>query len=122
MNRGLKSYTKQLTQELGNGCTASVNVNKNDANLHISLPLLKTVGLSPITTSLIFNYQDRNTNGKFGKGVKLNLFSKIEQISDGIRVHNADGSFDDYVSKDKYYNKETQCTAKYYAPEYHTLD
>lgn len=48
MNRGLKNYTKQLTQTVGNAGTVSVNIKKNDANMHIVLPVLKTIGLAPI--------------------------------------------------------------------------
>ena len=77
MNRGLKHYTKQLTQEVG-GASCSVNLNKEDANLHISIPLIKTVGLDPIDLSLIFNLQDYLDTSLpvsfFGRGSKLNLY------------------------------------------------
>lgn len=63
MNTGLKNYTKQLTQTVGNVADVSVNINEEDANLIMSLPLLKTIGLSPIDLSLIFNYQNKNEDG-----------------------------------------------------------
>lgn len=69
MNTGLKNYTKQLTQTVGNVADVSVNINEEDANLIMSLPLLKTIGLSPIDLSLIFNYQNKNEDGLFGKGI-----------------------------------------------------
>ena len=88
MNRGLKNYTKQLTQTVGNAGTVSVNINKNDANMHIVLPVLKTIGLAPIDLKLIYNYQDRNVDGLFGKGFKLNFYSKL--TSSGYLCRRAD--------------------------------
>ena len=70
MNKGLKKYTKQVSLTVGNAAETSINVNKDDANLHISLPLITTVGLCPIETSLTFNLQDKNENELFGKGFK----------------------------------------------------
>ena len=40
MNKGLKKYTKQISLTVGNAAETSINVNKKDANLHISLPLI----------------------------------------------------------------------------------
>lgn len=108
-NKGLKSYTKQLTNAIGDIGAASINVNKEDANLHISLPLFNTIGLSPIELSLIFNYIDREKQGIFGKGFNLNYYSKISDYSDRISILNADGSIDNHYLKDHYKNKET-CT------------
>ena len=71
-NKGLKSNTKQFTQTVGN-VGISVNLCKEDANLHITLPLLKSTGPSPIQTSLIYNYQNRNESAFFGQGFKLNF-------------------------------------------------
>ena len=73
MNKGLKNYTKQISLTVGNAAETSINVNKEDANLHISLPLITTVGLCPIETSLTFNLQDKNEVDLFGKGFKLNF-------------------------------------------------
>lgn len=106
MNRGLKNYTKQLTQTVGNAGTVSVNINKNDANMHIVLPVLKTIGLAPIDLKLIYNYQDRNVDGLFGKGFKLNFYSKLTSSGNSYTMLNADGSRDTYVEGQT--NKETQ--------------
>ncbi len=119
MNTGLKNYTKQLTQTVGNVADVSVNINEEDANLIMSLPLLKTIGLSPIDLSLIFNYQNKNEDGLFGKGIRLNLFSKLIIDSDKITVKNADGSTDVYLSSKGYKNDENQTTIeKVYDDEY----
>ena len=109
MNKGLKNYTKQLTQEVG-GASCSVNLNKEDANLHITLPLIKTIGHDPIDLSLIFNLQDYlNTSlplSFFGKGAKLNLYTRIIEQGNYIGIVNADGSTDGYSSSNNYLNVE----------------
>ena len=74
MNLGLKNYTKQLIHEIG-VCSTHLNLNSEDNNLHISLPLISSIGPSPITLSLIYNYQDQEEDSFFGKGFKLNLYS-----------------------------------------------
>ena len=60
MNNGLKNYTKQIRLTVGNAAETSININKEDANLHISLPLITTIGLNPIETILTFNLQDKD--------------------------------------------------------------
>lgn len=59
MNRGLKSYTKQLTQEIGSA-KACVNINENDANMHIVLPLVKTIA----KTSILYSASERTITVK----------------------------------------------------------
>lgn len=93
MNKGLKKFTKQITLAVGNAAETSININKQDANLHISVPLIATIGLNPIETSLTFNLQDKAINNEFGKGFKLNFYKKIS----GTTVYNYDGSSDSYT-------------------------
>ena len=107
MNKGLKNYTKQLALTVGNAAEASININKQDANLHITLPLITTVGLCPIETSLIFNLQDKNDAELFGKGCKLNFYSKITNSANKNVIKNFDGSTDEYLSSNNYYNKDS---------------
>ncbi len=40
MNKGLRNYTKQLTQTF-NGASVSVNINEADANMHIVILFLE---------------------------------------------------------------------------------
>ena len=68
INQGLKLYTKQLCQSVGDSAELSINLNKENANLIIAFPLLKTVGNSGIELSLLYNYQNRNELGYFGSG------------------------------------------------------
>lgn len=112
MNKGLKNYTKQISLTVGNAAETSINVNKEDANLHISLPLITTVGLCPIETSLTFNLQDKNEVDLFGKGFKLNFFKKIISTKNVINVKNSDGSNDEYTTSNDYKNKETGLEVK----------
>ena len=110
MNRGLKHYTKQITQEVGSA-SCSVNINKEDANLHITLPLIQTLGLDPIDLSLIFNLQDylsSTSNEFFGRGTKLNLYNTVNYYNTLIELNNADGSSDSFLSVESHFNKEIQ--------------
>ncbi len=105
MNRGLKSYTKQLTQEVGSA-KACVNIYENDANMHIVLPLVKTLGNFPIDLNLIYTHQNRNVTDKhFGKGFKLDCCPLVSFVGDDIIIQNADGSKDLY--KNGVFNTET---------------
>ena len=107
MNKGLKKWVSQIPLTIGNIGEAKINLNKNDANLHILLPLINTVGLDPIKTNLVFNLQDINEAELFGKGFKLNFYRKISESGTTLNVKNADGSLDSYLSKDNFLNKET---------------
>ena len=98
MNKGLKNYTKQISKSLDGTGEVYVNINKNDANAHIVIPLLTSVGQSPISTSLIFDYQNRNEVGMFGKGVKLNWYGKVLRAETSLTLKNADGSKDVFES------------------------
>lgn len=123
MNKGLKNYTKQLTQEVGNACNVSFNINEEDSNLHITFPILKTIGLSPIDLSIIFNAQDA-VNGKksiFARGSNLNYYGKISEINGGFSITNADGSVDEYLESNDYKNLENNMTLnKVYTDNYQT--
>lgn len=105
MNKGLKQHTKQLKHTVGNAST-SINLFKNDGNMHILLPLIATTGLNPFETSLIFNYQDKDVDGIFGKGFKLNHYAKITKNGNIVTLNNADGSVDTYEMN--VYHEETQ--------------
>lgn len=109
MNKGLKNYTKQFTCKVGN-VNANVNLFKTDANMHIELPLISTTGLKTFGTSLVYNYQDREETGIFGKGFKLNYYAKITENGSKITVKNSDGSTDVYDLET--WNVETQMMAK----------
>lgn len=108
-NKGLKKYTKQITQTIGNVAKVSVNVNKTDANMHIIIPLIQTLGPNPLDLSLIFNYQDINKDRAFGKGCTINTFKDIRYSSSVIEVFEADGSSISYSldKNENYYSKES---------------
>lgn len=119
-NKGLKAYTKQITQSLSDLAEMSINLNKNDSNLHINIPLISSVGLNQIKTSLVFNYQDIGISGLFGHGFKLNYFAKLSELSDRYTIKNADGSTDEYLASESYENKETKLKIeKKYDDQYH---
>ena len=116
-NKGLKNYCKFLTHSLGSLVKTSVNINKNDANFHIIIPLVETVGLGQIKTSLIYDYQNKSEKEFFGKGFKLNYFTKVNIDKDKITVINSDGSTDFYPKPD-FKNPETQAEAYHFSDEY----
>lgn len=105
MNNGLKKYTKQITNEIGDA-SVSVNPCGNSANMHITLPLVTTIGLDQFGASLIYNHQDRDVDGIFGKGFKLNYYGKKTLDFSQVTMENADGSIDTYTLDE--WNEETQ--------------
>ncbi len=105
MNNGLKKITKQITNEIG-AASVSVNPCGNSANMHITLPLVTTIGLDQFGASLIYNHQDKDVDGIFGKGFKLNYYGKKTEDGSTITMKNADGSTDTYTLDE--WNEETQ--------------
>lgn len=76
MNRGLKNYTKQI-QENVNNVIINVNLNEEDNNVILQIPLLETIGVNPFSSSLIFNELSLSEDGYFGLGTKLNYYGKV---------------------------------------------
>ena len=106
MNQGLKSYTKQFTHNVSGVGTLSFNMCGAAKNMHMIIPLISTVGHNPISLSLIYNEQDKDVTGQFGKGFRLNTFQKLSSTNEGYEILNADGSTDKYIESNNYYNKE----------------
>ena len=107
-NKGLKQYTKQLSQSIKDLAKMYININKNDANLHIVVPLISSVGLNQIDTSLIFNFKDIANVTMFGRGFKLNYNNKLTDNTTIFTIKNSDGSTDEYLQSDLFKNEETQ--------------
>lgn len=107
MNKGFKNYTKRITQAVGDVAEVSVNVNKADSNVHITIPLLSTIGKCPIATSLVFDLHSKGANYGFGRGMRLNYYSRIEEVYDGYKVTNSDGTVDKYLTEKECFNIET---------------
>ncbi len=106
MNKGLKSYTKQLNLSVGSINTYT-NLYSGDANFIFTLPILTTVGKAPISVGLLFNKQKENEIGMFGKGMKLNYEKKLKYVnSTTINITNVDGTVDVYTLDEAagYYN------------------
>lgn len=108
MSLGLKKYTHQLEQELSD---AKFSVNTCDLNLIGVINVLSTSGIAPINLNLIFNLENKDEDGLFGKGFKLDLYKKIEINGNDYKITNADGSVDNYYEANGHYNKETKLTA-----------
>lgn len=92
MNQGKKTNTQQMKQKIGEVAEGYVNVNKRDANLHIVIPLVKTLGPNPMEIELIYNEQDKEELGHFGKGVQISTYKNITDQESYISVKEADGS------------------------------
>ena len=108
MNRGLKNYTKQI-QENVNNVIINVNLNEEDNNVILQIPLLETIGVNPFSSSLIFNKLSLSEDGYFGLGTKLNYYGKVIDGTD-LTYQNADGSIDTYLFDKHFENKETNAS------------
>ena len=108
MNRGLKNYTKQI-QENVNNVIINVNLNEEDNNVILQIPLLETIGVNPFSSSLIFNKLSLSEDGYFGLGTKLNYYGKVIDGTD-LSYQNADGSIDTYLFDKHFENKETNAS------------
>lgn len=122
-NKGLKFYANQLQLSLNNVAIFSLSLFEDNANLFVTIPLLKTFGRCQIETSLIFNLLDRDTIPDFfGYGFRSNHYLKTTDMSlDPTPVENADGLVDYYeydsgsieqnnIIVSKFKNPETSAT------------
>ncbi len=96
-NKGLKPYTKQITGSIGEVVNYSVNVHPDDANMHLMIPLIQSIGINPISLDLTYNYQYGKGTFDFGKGVKTNYEITITDYESDIVVTNVDGSRDEFT-------------------------
>lgn len=113
MNQGLESYAKLIELDIGDLVKAYININKNNANLHIVTSLTKSIGLCPIDLKLFFNLQDINKKTDFGKGTYLNYYSYVDGAKGkDINVTSPTGLVTSYLVKDNYYNKDTKLRCK----------
>lgn len=95
-NRGLKSYTKQLCAELGN-VKSYVNINKNNANLIIDIPIISSTKVHPISVNIMFNYQNKNNSSIYGNGVRLNYEELYVKDDNTIQINKVDGTTEEYI-------------------------
>ncbi len=95
-NKGLKSYTKQISGSIGS-IGYNVNVNNNDSNLILTIPLLSSGGVNRVGLSLIYNHQNKNVTSIYGAGMKLNNQYKLTNNYPNYIVTNPDGSDDLYI-------------------------
>ncbi|MDE5566268.1 MAG: hypothetical protein K2I77_04710, partial [Anaeroplasmataceae bacterium] len=103
INQGLKEYSKQITQTIGDVATGHVNINKEAANLILEVPLLNSLGPNPMGISLIYNHQKQNEMSLFGKGFKLNTYQKINKTGSEIELISCDGSKEKFNKSDDIY-------------------
>ena len=108
MNRGLKEKAKIISLNVEEKVGTYININENDANLHFVVNLNTYSDDFPLDLSLIYALSEKESSSFFGKGFKLNLYKKIENLIDCFSVTNADGSIDLYRDTNKFYNPETQ--------------
>ena len=94
LNQGLKPYQESITHEIGSLKTI-VNLCPSASNILMEIPLFKTLGVSVMTPSLIYNYQLRGSGGIF-RGVKFNYFPTLYKDGDNFYITNPDGTIDSY--------------------------
>ena len=94
INQGLKPYQESITHEIGSLKTI-VNLCPSASNIIVEIPLFKTLGVSVMSPSLIYNYQLRGSGGIF-RGVKFNYFPTLYKDGDNFYITNPDGTIDSY--------------------------
>ena len=98
LNQGLKPYQESITHEIGSLKTI-VNLCPSASNILVEIPLFKTLGVSVMSPSLIYNYQLRGSGGIF-KGTKFNYFPTLYKDGDNFYITNPDGTIDSYNGYD----------------------
>ena len=94
INQGLKPYQESITQEIGS-LKIIVNLCPSASNILMEIPLFKTLGVSVMTPSLIYNYQLRDSGGIF-QGTKFNYFPTLYKDGENFYITNPDGTIDSY--------------------------
>ena len=96
-NKGLKSYTKQITKSCGNVGSISLNLSSQDKNMITILPLTNQMGNCPFDLSLIFNPIGETSASLFGTRGNLNILSYLYVESNTkFHIYHPDGTKDIY--------------------------
>jgi len=92
MNKGIRKEQRYLQQTIGSAGTTYINLNKNNANMHLTIPLVE--GLS-----LVYNLLDKDIDTGFGKGLRLNYYNKLtyDETNDKYLIEQADGTSYEYI-------------------------
>ena len=84
-----KDYKKYLDFSCDKAGKVYVNVCGSDANFYHFIPLNEYADCDITNIGLVYSYNDKNTNGIFGKGFRLSIFSRLEHVSiDSITLYN----------------------------------
>ncbi|MBQ2472282.1 MAG: hypothetical protein II508_06755, partial [Acholeplasmatales bacterium] len=94
LNQGLKPYQESITHEIGSLKT-TLNLCPSASNILLEIPLFKTIGVSVMSPSLIYNYQLRGSGGLF-KGAKFSYFPTLSKEGNTFYITNPDGTVDSY--------------------------
>ena len=96
-NKGLKSYTKQITKSCGNVGEINLNLSSVDKNMIATLPLTNQMGNCPFDLRVIFNPIGEIPGSLFGTQGNLNVLSYLYvETSSRFHVYHADGTKDIY--------------------------
>ena len=95
-NKGLKSYNKFIDGKIWNLIQYAINVNNNDANMHLTIPLIETIGVNPVSVGLYYNHQYKNYTYGYGKGMWDSFNISTTDYETSINVNNVDGTSDFY--------------------------
>jgi len=93
MNKGIRKEQRYLQQTIGSAGTTYINLNKNNANMHLTIPLVD--GLS-----LVYNLLDKDIDTGFGKGLRLNYYNKLtyDETNDKYLIEQADGTIVEFIN------------------------
>ena len=111
-SRGIRDFCKYISQTVDSAAEVMINVNNNDANMHINIPLYQSNAKVPNSLGLMFTLSEKeNDLDCFGKGTYLNYYKEFSYFG-GKTCKNQDGSMTTFIldseSYIKYKDKETQ--------------
>ena len=121
-----EDYKKYLDLSCDKAGKVYVNVCGSDANFYHFIPLNEYADCDITNIGLVYSYNDRNTNGIFGKGFRLSIFSRLEHVSNNsITLYNNDFSEDIYnydSNTGRFINEESGTYIIYESDKYRLYD
>lgn len=94
LNQGLKPYQEAITHKIGT-LKSTINLCPSASNVLVEIPLFKTIGVSVMSPSLIYNYQLRGSGGLF-RGARFSYFPTLSKEGNTFYITNQDGTVDSY--------------------------
>ena len=101
-NKGLTEGAIQLSGKIGDRVSYAINVNKEDSNLFLSIPILSTIRSdNSMNFELCYCLREKYTSKRYGKGVNYNFGNSILDYDTHLYLCRMDGYRErfEYVEK-----------------------